>query len=132
MPLGNASCAFVNVFVLLVLICLPRALCAQDLAPRAYIITPEHSNAAILTYSFYDGSLLLDGVLPVTGATAKVNVSVISLYHSRAFFGRSANFTASLPYGVGNFHGTVAGAESSAYRSGMLDSAFRFSVNLLG
>jgi hypothetical protein len=28
---------------------------AQDLAPRAYVITPLHSNAVILNYGFYDG-----------------------------------------------------------------------------
>jgi len=32
-------------------------------------------------------------------------------------FGRSANVTVSLPYGVGNFHGTVVGAEANAYVS---------------
>ena len=41
-------------------------------------------------------------------------------------------FTASLPYGVGNFRGTVTGAETRAYRSGMLDSSYRLSVNLKG
>jgi hypothetical protein len=35
---------------------------AQDLAPRAYVITPVHSNAVILTYAFYKGSVLFDGV----------------------------------------------------------------------
>ena len=47
-------------------------------------------------------------------------------------FGRTANFTASVPYGVGNFQGKVIGAEARAYRSGLLDSSFRFSVNLKG
>ena len=61
-----------------------------------------------------------------------MNVSILSLTHSLSFFGRSANFTASLPYGVGNFQGTVAEAETRAYRSGMLNSSFRFSVNLKG
>jgi len=41
-------------------------------------------------------------------------------------------FLASLPYGIGNFRGTVVGAETKAYRSGLLDSAFRFSINLKG
>jgi len=105
---------------------------SQDLAPRAYIVTPIHSNAVTLTYSFYDGSLLFDGAVPITGATARVNISVFSLYHSLRFFGRTASFTASLPYGVGNFRGTVVGAEAHAYRSGLLDSTFRFAVNLKG
>jgi hypothetical protein len=37
---------------------------------------------------------------------------------------------ASLPYSVGNFRGTVVGAETNAYHSGWLDSSFRFSINL--
>ncbi len=108
------------------------ALQAQDLAPRGYLITPVHSNAVTVSYSFFSGNLLFDGTVPITGASAKVNVSILSLTHSLSFFGRSANFTASLPYGVGNFQGTVAEAETRAYRSGMLNSAFRFSVNLRG
>ena len=105
---------------------------AQDLAPRAYIITPIHSNAVTLAYYFSTGNLILDGSAPITDATAKLNTPVLSLFHTLSFFGRSANFTASLPYGVGNFRGTVAGAEAHAYRSGMLDSSFRLSVNLKG
>jgi hypothetical protein len=109
-----------------------QLLSAQDLAPRAYVINPVHSNAVTLAYSFYDGGLLFDGVVPITGATARVNLTVLSCYHSLRFFGRSANITASLPYGVGNFSGTVVGAEQHAYRSGLLDSSFRFSVNVKG
>jgi outer membrane putative beta-barrel porin/alpha-amylase len=105
---------------------------AQDLAPRAYIITPVHTNAATFTYSFYTGNILFDGEVPITGATATTNVPVFTFTHSLRFFGRSGNFTASLPYGVGNFRGTVVGADAKAYRSGLLDSSFRLSVNLQG
>lgn len=107
-------------------------LSAQDLAPRAYVVTPIHSNAMTLTYSFYDGNLLFDGAVPITGATARVHVTVLSCYHSLKFFGRSANVLVSLPYGVGHFQGTVVGAEANAYRSGLLDSSYRFSLNLKG
>jgi hypothetical protein len=105
---------------------------AQDLAPRAYIITPTHSNAVTFTYSFFTGNILFDGAVPITGASATVNVPILSLTHSLRFFGRSGNISASLPYGVGNFRGTVTGAETRAYRSGMLDSSYRLSVNLKG
>ena len=105
---------------------------AQDLAPRAYLITPMHSNAATLTYSFFEGNLAFEGTVPITGATARAHVPIFSYYHSFSFLGRSANFTAVLPYGVGNFHGTVVGAELQAYRSGLLAPTFRLSVNLLG
>lgn len=105
---------------------------AQDLAPRAYLITPVHSNAVTLTYSFFDGDFLSEGTAPITGATARAHVAVFNYSHSLNFFGRTANFTASLPYGVGNFRGTVVGAETLAYRSGLLPATFRFSVNLIG
>ena len=104
----------------------------QDLAPRAYVITPLHTNAVNLTYSFFGGNIIFDGTVPITDATARVNVSVLSLSHSLNFFGRTATFTASMPYGVGNFRGTAADAETLAYRSGLLASSFRLSVNLKG
>jgi Putative MetA-pathway of phenol degradation len=109
-------------------------LSAQDLAPRAYVITPVHSNAVTLTYSFYDGSVLFDGATPITNASAKIDVPTFTLYHSLDIFGRSANILGSLPYGVGNFQGNVAGEQmpTAIYRSGLLDSTFRFSVNLKG
>ena len=105
---------------------------AQDLAPRAYLITPIHSNAVTLSYSFLDGDLLLEGTVPITDATARVNLSVFSFYHSMRFFGRTASVTASLPYGLGNFRGTVFGGQTNTYRSGLFDSSYRFSVNLFG
>jgi hypothetical protein len=105
---------------------------AQDLVPRAYVITPINSNAVILTYSFYSGGLLFNNVLPITGATSTIHISVFSYYHTLSFFGRSANITASLPYGVGHFQGEFIDNETMLYRSGLLDSTFRFSMNLNG
>jgi hypothetical protein len=116
----------------LIAACPVGVLCAQDLAPRAYVITPVHSNAVILTYSFYDGGLLFDNAVPITNATAIIHVPVFSYYHSLSFFGRSANITASLPYGVAHFQGQFMDGETKIYRSGLLDSTFRFSVNLMG
>lgn len=105
-----------------------HSLMAQELAPRAYVITPLHANAITLTYSFYDGSIDYNGIVPIAGATGTYSVPIFSYYHAFSFFGRSANVVASLPYGVGNFEGTVAGAGAHLYRSGLLDSTFRLSV----
>jgi Putative MetA-pathway of phenol degradation len=105
---------------------------AQDLAPRAYVITPLHSNAINLTYSFFHGGLDFNGVVPVTGATGTYSVPIFSLYHSFSFFGRSANIAAWLPYGVGTFQGSVLGTDKQIYRSGLFDSGCRLSVNLKG
>jgi hypothetical protein len=104
----------------------------QDLAPRAYFITPVHSNAVTLSWSFYNGALDFNGVLPIENAHGTYHVPVLSYYHAFRFFGRSANFVTSLPYGVGNFSGSVQGESSSVYRSGLLDFSARLSVNLLG
>jgi hypothetical protein len=109
-----------------------HSLSAQDLAPRAYVISPIHFNSITLTESFYDGNIDYNGALPVSGATGKYNVPILSYYHSFSFFGRSANIVASLPYAVGNFEGTTMGAEKHLYRSGLLDSVYRLSVNLKG
>ncbi|HKW62242.1 MAG TPA: transporter [Candidatus Acidoferrum sp.] len=113
--------------------CLGANVCdAQDLAPRAYIITPIHSNAITITYSYFDGRVLFEGTIPITGAKARVSVGIFNYSHSLTLFGRTVNFTGSLPYGVGNLRGTVVGAEAFAYRSGLLPASFRLSVNLLG
>ena len=105
---------------------------AQDLAPRAYIITPIHWNAVTLTYSLSDGAVLLNGAFPVQDGTAILHVPIFTYFHSLNFLGRSANLTASLPYAVGHFQGTFMDNETRIYRSGLMDSSFRFSVNLKG
>ena len=105
---------------------------AQDLAPRAYIITPVHANAVTLTWAFYDGGLNFNGVVPVAGATGTYNVPSFAYTHSFGFFGRSANISVGLPYGVGDFQGHVMGTQQQVYRSGLLDLGVRLSVNLVG
>jgi hypothetical protein len=105
---------------------------AQDLAPRAYVITPIHSNAIVLTYSFFNGNLDLQGGLPITNASAKANVPNLALFHSFNFFSRSASFTAGLPFGQAHFQGTVLDNETNVDRSGLLDSVYRVSINLTG
>jgi hypothetical protein len=104
---------------------------AQDLAPRAYIITPIHSNAVTLTYSFSDGSINLNSAV-VTDSSGTTHTAIFSYFHTFNFFGRSANITGSLPYGVGTFNGTLMTTETTVNRSGLLGAGFRFSVNLLG
>ena len=105
---------------------------AQDLAPRAYVITPLRSNAVTLGYIYNHGDLLFEGTVPITGATGKISVPSVTYYRAFGFLGRSANVLAALPYGVGTFEGEVIGEQQSIYRSGLFDSVFRVSVNLVG
>ena len=121
-------------FMLATLSMLPvgAALHAQDLAPRAYVITPLASNAITLTYSYNHGELLFAGTVPITDSTGKLSVPSIAYARSFGLFGRSANVLAALPYGVGTFEGQVFEQQRSIYRSGLFDSLFRVSVNLVG
>jgi Putative MetA-pathway of phenol degradation len=106
--------------------------CAQGLAPRAYVITPTGSNAITLTYPFSAGDVQFDSAIPITDFTAQIGVPVLSYYRGFGLIGHSASITAWLPYGVGNFSGKVLGKEQSVYRSGLTDSSYRFSANLVG
>jgi hypothetical protein len=105
---------------------------AQELAPRAYTITPLHSNAVTLTYGYYNGGLFFNEAVPVTGATGSYSASVFTYYHSFGLLGRSSNITASIPYAIGTFEGNAIGVDQQIYRSGLLDTTFRWSVNLVG
>src|SRR6266446_396246 len=105
---------------------------AQDLSPRAYVITAIHSNAVILTYSYYSGSIQLNGVAPITGATGTYSVPTFAYYHSFGMFGRSANLNIAIPYGIGTFQGEFGDVTKQIYRSGLVDTTFRLSLNLKG
>jgi hypothetical protein len=105
---------------------------AQSLVPRAYVITPVDGNAITLSYSYQFGDVLFDPSIPITNNGSQLNVAFLSYYHSFSFFGRSANVTAALPYALGTFSGTVVGVQQSIYRSGLTDSSFRLSANLMG
>jgi len=89
-------------------------------------------SAVTVTWSFYDGSINYNGALPVSGASGTYQVPSLTYYRSFSLFGRSANVLASLPYARGTFQGTVAGAGEQLYRSGLLDTVYRLSVNLKG
>jgi hypothetical protein len=123
-------------FVWLAIVCL--ALCcihsamAQELNPRAYVIAPVGTNVVNVGYSRLDGDLQFDGAVPITGATSTSNLVALGYYRTLDFFGRAANVSVAIPYGIADFYGTVVQVPRSAHRSGFLDSSVRFSVNLIG
>jgi len=104
----------------------------QELSPRAYFISPVSSNAVTLIGSFYTGGVNFNGTVPITGATGTYGISIFSYYHSFDILGRSANVTGLLPYAVGHFQGSVLGSQMAIYRSGLMDTSLRVSVNLKG
>jgi hypothetical protein len=124
--------SFTPRLLLFALALIVRPLHAQDLSPRAYVITPVQLNVVTITWSYFNGGVNLNGAIPITGATGIFYVSSFTYYRSLSFFGRSANVAVSLPYGVGNFRGRLEEQQRSVYRSGLLDFGARISVNLLG
>jgi hypothetical protein len=119
-------------YLLAGVLCAARLTHAQELNPRAYLITPVGINIVNLGYSHLDGSLDLNGAVPITGATATADLTALGYYRGLDFLGRSANIALAIPYGVGEFSGTVVEAPKHARRSALLDSSLRFSVNLIG
>ena len=113
------------------LLCPLRVLLAQDLTPRAYLITPTHSNAVTLIWSFYGGvsiSMAHSRSAARRGHTASpfsVTTTLQPLWplgqHRRLVAIRSRE----LP-------GNGGRAERTLYRSGLVDSIYRLSVNLKG
>ena len=105
---------------------------AQDLTPRAYLVTPSGSNAILVTDVYNDGDLNLEGTVPIEDATGRINGVAIGFYRSLGFFGRAANVTVILPYGTGTFDGIVLGSPYTAHRSGLFDIPVRLALNLIG
>ena len=113
-------------------VCFVQNVKAQDLTPRAYLITPVGSNAVILSFAYNTGDILLDPTIPITNLKAQFQVPILSYYRSFGFFGRSANVAVALPYGYGHFEGLVYDSATRISRSGLADGRVRFAVNLHG
>lgn len=119
--------------VLLLMLCAAIPLClAQGLSPRAYVVPPTNSNSVTLTYSFQAGDVVFDPSIPVQDASGRIRNELFTYYRTLDFFGRSANGSITLPYGVGHFQGKVLGKPEMIYRSGFGGLIGRFSVNLYG
>ena len=105
---------------------------AQELVPRAYLVTPKGSNAVTVSWSWNSGAVTFDPSLPITDSNGTFQTQVLSYYHSYGLFGRSSNIVVSLPYAVANFQAVVGGTYTEVYRSGLADARVRFSINLSG
>ena len=105
---------------------------AQELNPRAYVITPVGTNVINLGYSHLEGNPDVAGAAPITDAYGRVDLTALGYYRSFAFLGRSANVALGIPYAVGDFSASVSEVPRHVSRSGFLDSSLRLSVNLIG
>jgi hypothetical protein len=63
---------------------------AQELNPRAYLITPVGTNAINLGYSHLAGVIDVAGSAPIEGAKASTDLAALGYYRSFGFLGRAA------------------------------------------
>jgi hypothetical protein len=111
---------------------LSGACSGQDLAPRAYLITPSGANAVTVAWSYNDGSVFIDPSIPVEDLKVQFQSAAVHYYHSWSLFGRSSNILLVLPYARATASGTVSGSPTALYRSGLADSRIRLAINLRG
>jgi len=122
---------FLGVFYFVCLLITSSA-SAQELEPRAFWISPVGTNAVYFFYAHSRGDFLTDPTVPVEDVDARINSVASGYYRAVNFFGRSANFTVTVPYYWGTVQGQMENESQRVRRSGLADAQFRFSVNLLG
>jgi len=111
---------------------LPALAFGQELEPRAYSNSPVGTTFAVGSFSRISGSVLLDPSLAVTDVQAKIDAYALAYAHYFGLFGRSANFSAALPYLIGDLSGNVFDSPTSVHRSGVGDLNLRGAINLFG
>ncbi len=105
---------------------------AQTLEPRAYSNAPVGMNFLLAGYSYSNGALLFDPSLPVTDASARVDMGLVGYVRSLGIAGKSAKVGVLLPYAVLDANGYVDGVYKTRDHRGMADPSFYFTINLYG
>jgi len=109
-----------------------RLVHAQEMQPRAYVATPIGLNYFGVSYARTAGGLLFDPSLPVADARVEADIAAFSFAQSFSAFGRSAQALAILPYIRADLNGLLSGVPTYRYRSGLGDTAYRYSMNVYG
>ncbi len=105
---------------------------AQELEPRAYSPNPVGANFVAAVYGYQEGDLLFDPTVPITDAEAFVNSAIFGYVRTFGLFGRTASAGVVVPYVWASMNGNVYEDRRDITRSGLADSRWRLSVNLLG
>lgn len=105
---------------------------AQSLEPRAYTNVPVGMNFLIAGFAYSTGGLVTDPDLPLKDAHLRVRAPVLAYARSLDAWGKSAKFDAIVPGGCLDGSAEVNGAVQTRDVCGLIDPAFRFSLNLYG
>jgi hypothetical protein len=111
---------------------LPGRASAQDLEPRRWSHLPVGQNMLGLGYIYTDANVFFNPALSISDASSRINSLGLTAIHSFDLAGKSARFSALLPYSSGQWVGNVGGEFRIIDRKGAGDPRLRFSVNLYG
>jgi hypothetical protein len=118
--------------IFVTVLCLPAVAGAQELEPRAYSNTPVGMNFLLAGYKYSGGALMFDPSLPVTDASARVDMGFVGYVRSMDVMGKSAKAGMLLPYANLSADGYLSGEYRTRDQEGAADPAFYFTMNLLG
>ncbi len=113
-------------------VALADGLRAQELEPALYQNAPVGLNAALVSYGFSRGNILIDSSLPIEDFNARVHTVALGYVRTLGVFSRSAKLDLQAPVSWALFQGTLAGEHRTRSPSGLADPRVRFMVNFVG
>jgi outer membrane putative beta-barrel porin/alpha-amylase len=105
---------------------------AQEMEPRAYSSSPVGMNFLSLSAGNTRGGILFDASVPITDASADLNLGVMGYARTFALAGKQGLAGAGVSYARGDLEGVVGGGQQRTGRSGLTDMRAKISINLLG
>jgi hypothetical protein len=105
---------------------------AQELEPKAYSASPVGAAFLVVGFARSSGGVVFDPTLPFRDVEARINGVAVGTGYTFGLFGKLGLVTAAVPYSWGDVSGLVGEEERAITRSGLADSRFKLSVNLVG
>ena len=105
---------------------------AQEIEPRRWSHLPVGSSFLGAGYLLTNGDIAFDPVLRLDGVTLDMDTLAGKFLYNFALLNKSARFDLIQGYQDATWEGLLDGAPASATRNGWSDTAFRFSMNLVG
>jgi len=105
---------------------------AQDMEPRAYSSSPVGMNFMAVAVGNTRGAILFDPTVPITDASADLNLGSLGYARSFGIGGKQGLIAAGVSYARGDLEGLVGNAQQRIGRSGLADLRIRASLNFVG
>ena len=104
----------------------------QELEPRRWNHLPLDTSFAGVGYVYTTGDIAFDPVLQIEDAEVQMHTGVFKYIRTFEMFEKTARIDFLQGYQQGRWAGLLRGAPAATSRTGLSDTVFRFSMNLLG